>query len=47
MAASLPAVIPDYPCNREIVADRETGVLFRPGDAADLAAKLAYLAENA
>jgi glycosyltransferase involved in cell wall biosynthesis len=46
MAASLPAVIPDYACNREIVTDQVTGILFKPGDAADLAGKLEYLATN-
>lgn len=46
MAASLPAVIPDYACNREIVTDQDTGILFKPGDATDLAGKLEYLATN-
>jgi glycosyltransferase involved in cell wall biosynthesis len=46
MAAQTPAVVPDYACNREILTDGETGVLFTPGDAEDLAAKLLQLAEQ-
>lgn len=47
MAAGLPTVAPDYRCNREVLEDGVHGLLFRPGDASDLAAKLAQLAEDA
>jgi glycosyltransferase involved in cell wall biosynthesis len=46
MAAETPAVVPDYACNREVLTDGETGVLFTPGNAEDLAAKLLQLAEQ-
>ncbi len=47
MAAGLPTVAPDYDCNREVLEDGRFGWLFRPGDATDLADKLARLTEDA
>jgi glycosyltransferase involved in cell wall biosynthesis len=32
--------------NPELIVDRETGVLFTPGDSEDLAAKIRLLTEN-
>jgi glycosyltransferase involved in cell wall biosynthesis len=47
MASGLATVAPDYDCNREVIEDGQTGVLFSPGDSADLSAKLGQLAKNA
>ena len=46
MAMELPSVIPDYPANREVVTDGQTGVFFEPHNEESLAEKLLYLAEN-
>ena len=46
MAAGLPSVAPDYDCNREVLEDGRFGLLFHPGDAADLAEKLAQLVDD-
>lgn|GEM_PF-1071881 len=46
MAAGLPSVAPDYDCNREVLDDGRFGLLFRPGDASDLAEKLARLVDD-
>jgi glycosyltransferase involved in cell wall biosynthesis len=46
MAQELPSVIPDYPCNREVITDGQTGMLFDPKDEKSLADKLIQLAEN-
>ena len=46
MAVGLPSAAPDYACNREVLEDGRFGLLFRPGDAVDLAAKLAQLVED-
>jgi glycosyltransferase involved in cell wall biosynthesis len=46
MASETVAVVPDYQCNRDVLADGVTGVLFAPGNAEDLAAKLISLAEQ-
>lgn len=46
MASALPSVIPDYPCNREVLRDGETGVLFKPKDEKALAEKILLLAGN-
>jgi glycosyltransferase involved in cell wall biosynthesis len=43
-AAGLAIVAPDLPPVREVIEDGETGLLFRPGDAADLAAKIRLVA---
>ena len=46
MACELPSVVPDYPCNREVLRDGETGVLFQPRNEAALAEKIILLAGN-
>ena len=46
MACGLPAVVPDYVCNREVIDDGRTGLLFRPGDECDLAEKISELASD-
>ena len=46
MAAGLPSVVPDTPANREIVTPGKNGLLFTPGDAADLARSLLKLINN-
>ena len=46
MASSLPSVIPDYACNREVLRDGETGALFRPRDEVALAEKILWLASQ-
>jgi glycosyltransferase involved in cell wall biosynthesis len=46
MACELPSVVPDYGCNREVLSDGESGLLFNPQDATDLAQKIMLLAEN-
>jgi glycosyltransferase involved in cell wall biosynthesis len=46
MACELPSVVPDYACNREVLRDWQTGLLFNPGDEAALAEKIALLAAN-
>jgi glycosyltransferase involved in cell wall biosynthesis len=43
LAAGVPTIAPDQPNLRETLVDGDTGLLFRPGDAADLAAKLGRL----
>lgn len=47
MASGLPVVVPDFACNREVVSDGITGLLFTPGDERDLAEKIRFLAQNA
>lgn len=44
MAAGLPALAPDYPCNREVIEDRVSGMLFNPKDEHSLAESLVWLA---
>ncbi len=46
MACELPSVVPDYACNREVLRDGDTGVLFRPKDEKSLADKIAALAAD-
>ena len=46
MAAGLPSVVPDTPANREIVSPGKNGLLFTPGDAADLVRSLLKLINN-
>ena len=46
MALELPAVVPDYPANREVVTDSQTGMFFTPKNKESLAEKLSLLAEN-
>jgi glycosyltransferase involved in cell wall biosynthesis len=43
-AAGVPAVAPDLPPIREAIEPGKTGLLFAPGDAADLARVLSRLA---
>lgn len=45
-AHGVPAVVPDLGALRDVVADGETGLWFRGGDADDLAAKLSRLATD-
>jgi glycosyltransferase involved in cell wall biosynthesis len=44
MACELPSIVPDYTCNREVLDNGRTGVLFSPRDEQDLAAKICALA---
>ena len=46
MACGCAVIASDTGGNPELVADRETGLLFQPGDAVDLAAKLEMLIEQ-
>ena len=46
MASKLPSVVPNYACNREVLADMRTGVLFEPGNEVDLAEKIECLARD-
>ena len=46
LAAGIPTLAPDQPNLRENVRDGDNGVLFEPGSAADLAARLAELASD-
>lgn len=46
MACGAPLVASDLPAIREYVQDGETGLLFRTGDATDLADKIQLLLEN-
>jgi glycosyltransferase involved in cell wall biosynthesis len=46
MAAGTVALVPDYPCNREVVSDFENGVLFQPHNENDLADKILWLSQN-
>ncbi|WP_340245968.1 glycosyltransferase family 4 protein [Sulfitobacter pontiacus] len=46
MASELPSVVPNYACNREVLADMRTGVLFEPGNVVDLAEKIECLARD-
>jgi phosphatidylinositol alpha 1,6-mannosyltransferase len=46
-ASGRAVIYSDIPAARELVADRETGLLFRMGDAEDLAAKTLELAQDA
>lgn len=46
MAMELPALVPDYACNREVIVDGETGSLFEPRNELDLASKIAALASD-
>jgi glycosyltransferase involved in cell wall biosynthesis len=43
LAAGVPTLAPDQPNLRETLADGDTGLLFRPGDAADLTRQLTAL----
>jgi len=43
MAMELPAVVPDYPCNHEVITDGQNGILFKPRDEHALAKKLDIL----
>ena len=46
MACELPSVVPDYACNREVIDDGRTGMLFAPKDELALADKIAILAQD-
>ncbi len=46
MAAGLPVIAPDYPCNREVIAPGVSGLLFKPNDSRDLAFKIKQLVED-
>jgi glycosyltransferase involved in cell wall biosynthesis len=46
MATELAVVVPDYLCNREVVTDGQTGVLFEPKNEKSLADKLLLLAKD-
>lgn len=47
MAAGLPTVVPDYPCNREVIVNGRTGILFVPKNEFSLAGALELLAGDA
>ncbi len=44
MALELATVVPDYSCNREVITEGQTGMLFGPKDEESLAEKLSILA---
>jgi len=44
MSAELPTLAPDYPCNREVIRDGDTGMLFPPKDEHALADRIRVLA---
>jgi glycosyltransferase involved in cell wall biosynthesis len=46
MAAGLPTIAPDYPCNREVITHGKTGMLFTPGDEAALAKTILELSRD-
>jgi glycosyltransferase involved in cell wall biosynthesis len=46
MAMERTVVLPDYPCNREVVTDGKTGILFEPKNEKALAEKLLLLAKD-
>jgi len=46
MAAELATIAPDYKCNREVITDGETGILFEPKNEAALAEKIMLLAKD-
>lgn len=46
MATELVTLAPDYACNREVIDDGRTGLLFQPGDERDLAEKIMIMADD-
>jgi len=46
MAMELATVVPDYPCNREVIREGQTGMFFEPGNEESLADKLSMLARD-
>lgn len=46
MASGLPTAAPDYECNREVIDDGKTGVLFTPKNEQELAKAISSLAED-
>jgi len=46
MANALPCILSDLPVHRDITRDGEAALLFRSGDAGDLAAKVRFLIED-
>ncbi len=46
MAMELATVVPDYPCNREVITEGQTGLLFEPKNEQSLADKLSLLAKD-
>ena len=47
MASELATIAPDYSCNREVIDDGRTGILFAPQDERALAEKILILVQNA
>lgn len=47
MASGAATVVPDYACNRELISDTKSGLLFTPDDSFDLKFKLKGLIEDA
>jgi len=46
MSCGLPALVPDYPCNREVLTDGVTGMFFKPGDEGSLADQILFLSKD-
>lgn len=46
MAMARPVIASDLPALRELIQEGETGLLFKPGDAADLAARIGSLIDQ-
>jgi glycosyltransferase involved in cell wall biosynthesis len=46
MSCSLPIILPDYKCNREIIDEGIEGLFFNPGDEDSLAERIILLANN-
>ena len=46
MSAQTATIVPDYPCNREIIDDGVNGLFFKPKDEIDLANKIELLILN-
>lgn len=47
MAMSIPALVPDYEANREVIEDEVTGLLFKPQDPEAMSSKLLRLQGDA
>ena len=46
MSCGLPTLIPDYPCNREVMSDGVTGMFFEPKNEQSLAHKILLLSKD-
>jgi glycosyltransferase involved in cell wall biosynthesis len=46
MSCGLPTLVPDYPCNREVLRDGVTGMFFEPKNEESLARKIRLLADD-